>query len=82
MTVLLNTMFSSLHLVSLSLLIILKSWTRAFVYVLFNPCHAEYFYIIHHFYPINLQHSSCKHVFSIRVENIEDPDRMASLEAR
>ena len=29
------------------------------------------------FYPVNLQHSSCKHVFSIRVENSVDPDQMA-----
>ena len=25
------------------------------------------------FYPDNLQHSSCKHVFSTRIENIVDP---------
>ena len=33
------------------------------------------------FYPVNLQNSSCKHVFSIRVENRVDPDQMASSEA-
>ena len=33
------------------------------------------------FYPVNLQHSSCKHVFSIRAENTVDPDQMASPEA-
>ena len=33
------------------------------------------------FYPVNLQHSSRKHVFSIRVENSVDPDQMALLEA-
>ena len=32
------------------------------------------------FYPANLQHISCicKHAFSITVENIVDPDQMAS----
>ena len=29
-------------------------------------------------YPVNLQHSICKHVFSIRVENSVDPDQLAS----
>ena len=34
------------------------------------------------FYPINLQHSSCKHVFfQARVENSVDADQMALLEA-
>ena len=33
------------------------------------------------FYPINMQHSSCKHVFSIRVETSVNPDQMASSEA-
>ena len=32
-------------------------------------------------YPVNLQYSSCKDVFSIRVENSVDPDQMASSEA-
>ena len=31
------------------------------------------------FYPVNLQHSSYKHVFSIRVENGVDPKQMATL---
>ena len=39
-----------------------------------NSCHA-------YFYPFNLQHSSCKHVFSIRMEGSVDPDQMASSEA-
>ena len=30
---------------------------------------------------VNLQHSICKYVFSIRVESIVDPDLMALLEA-
>ena len=42
----------------------------------FYPCHAEYF-----MYYTPTQHSSYKHVFSIRVENIVDPDQMASSEA-
>ena len=33
------------------------------------------------FNPVNLQQSSCKGVFSIRVENSVDPDQMASSEA-
>ena len=33
------------------------------------------------FYPVNLQHSSSMHIFSIRVENSVDPDQMASSEA-
>ena len=33
------------------------------------------------FYLVNLQHSSCKHTFSISVENSVDPDQMASPEA-
>ena len=33
------------------------------------------------FDPVNLHHSSCKHVFSIRVQNRVDPGQMASLEA-
>ena len=32
-------------------------------------------------YLVNLKHSSCKHAFSIRVENSVDPDQTASLEA-
>ena len=32
-------------------------------------------------YLLNLQHSSCKHVFSIRKENSMNPDQMASSEA-
>ena len=30
------------------------------------------------FYPVNLQHSSCKHIFLIRVEQSVDPDQTAS----
>ena len=30
---------------------------------------------------VNLQDSSCTHIFSIRVENSVDPDQMASSEA-
>ena len=33
------------------------------------------------FYPFILQHFSCKHAFSIRVENSVDPDQMALSEA-
>ena len=45
-----------------------------------NPCHAEYFiyFTLSQVYRVNLQYSSCKHVFSIRVENSMDPDKMAS----
>ena len=32
-------------------------------------------------YTVNLQHSSCKHIFPIRVENSVDPVQMASSEA-
>ena len=41
------------------------------------------YYTPPHFYPVNPQHSSCKHVhvFSMRVENSVDPDQMASSEA-
>ena len=31
-------------------------------------------------YPTNLQHSSCKHVFSMRGENSVDPDQVTSSE--
>ena len=40
-----------------------------------NPPHIKYFYELHsslNFYLVHLQHSSCKHVFSIRVENSVD----------
>ena len=56
-------------------------WTAR---LLNNPCHADYFYVLHSspiFSPVNLQLSSCKHVFSISVENTVDPDQMALLEA-
>ena len=47
-----------------------------------DPCHAEYYYYLLHssptFYPVNLQHSSCKGVVLIRVENSVDTDQMAS----
>ena len=33
--------------------------------------------LIHNFYPVNLQHFSCKHLFLVRVENNADPDQMA-----
>ena len=33
--------------------------------------------LLPNFYPVKMQHSSCKHVFSIRVENSLDPDQMA-----
>ena len=35
--------------------------------ILLNPCHAKYFDILHslpQFYPVNLQHSSYKYVFT------------------
>ena len=35
-------------------------------------------YTFMNFNPVNLQHLSCKHVFSMRVENCMDPDQMAS----
>ena len=47
-------------------------------------CYAEYFLyttLLPNFYPVNMQHSSCMHVLSVRVENGVDPDPMASLEA-
>ena len=31
---------------------------------------------IPNFYPVSLQHSSCKNVFSIRLESSVDPDQM------
>ena len=37
----------------------------------FHPC----------FYPVNLQHASFKHIFSIRVESSVDSDHLALLEA-
>ena len=37
--------------------------------------------LLPNFYPVYLHHSSCKHVFSSRVENGVDPVQMASLEA-
>ena len=48
-----------------------------------NLCHADFFIttLLPNIYLVNLQHSSCKHVFSIRVENSVDPDQMASSEA-
>ena len=36
--------------------------------------------LLPNFYPVNLQHSTCKHVFSIRLENSVD-DQMALSEA-
>ena len=46
-------------------------------------CYAEYF--IYYtppplFYPVNLHHTSNKHLFINRVENSVDPDHMASSE--
>ena len=41
-----------------------------------NPCHDEYFYVLHSspiFYPVNMQLSSFKYIFTIRVENSVDP---------
>ena len=44
-----------------------------------NPCHVEYFYVLHSF-PVFIPLTCsipvliCKHVFSIRVENIVDLD--------
>ena len=49
-----------------------------------NSSHAEYFLcatLLPKFYPVNLQHSTCKHVFSIIVENSVDHDQIASSEA-
>ena len=36
--------------------------------------------LLTHFYPVNQQHSSCKHGFLIWVENSVDPDQLASSE--
>ena len=47
-----------------------------------NPSYAEYLFMYNTpllFYPVNMQHSSFKHAFSIGVENSVDPDQMASL---
>ena len=46
--------------------------------VMLNILHTT---LLPEFYPVNLQHSSCKNVFSIRIENNVDPDQMASSEA-
>ena len=42
----------------------------------------SYFYVqlLSNFYHFSLQHSSCQHVFSVKVENSVDPDQMASSE--
>ena len=52
-----------------------SNWTlvmlNMFMYLNFPPI----------FYPCHQQHSNYKHVFSIRVENTDDPDQMASSEA-
>ena len=47
----------------------------------FSSGHAGYFMFMRlpNFYPFNLQHSSCNHIFTIRVENSVDPDQMAWL---
>ena len=41
-----------------------------------HHCHAQYLYVLHsfqiYFDPVNLQQSSCKHVFSVREENSVD----------
>ena len=45
-----------------------------------NPWHAEYFIVLTfhpNFYPVNLQHSSCKHAFLIEWKTV-DPDQVAS----
>ena len=46
-----------------------------------KPCHAEYFMyycnINHKFYPICLQHSVYKHVFTSRIENSGNSDQIA-----
>ena len=39
------------------------------------------FYTSPHFHHVNLQHSGCEHVCTIRIENSVDPDQMASSEA-
>ena len=49
-----------------------------------NRFHAEYLFYVSNFspnYPVNLQHSNCKHVFPMLVENSADSDQMASSEA-
>ena len=44
------------------------------IFIHFKPCHAEYFYVLNIFFSVNLQNSSCKHVFSIRIESSVGPD--------
>ena len=48
--------------------------------VFFVMLNILYTILLPNFYPVNMQHSSCEHVFSVKVENCEDPDQMASLE--
>ena len=48
-----------------------------FIHVCY-PFHAEYFKYLLLPNVYNLQNFSCKHVFSIRVENSVDPDQLAS----
>ena len=54
------------------------------VYKELNHCHHRNFLcttLLPNFYPVILQYSSSKHVFSSRVKNTVDPDQMASSEA-
>ena len=47
-----------------------------------NPCHAEYFYVLHSSHvPCETADFSCKDSSSIRVEHSLDPDQMPSAEA-
>ena len=40
-----------------------------------------YTILLPNFYTVHLQHSSCMHAFSFKVENSVNPDQMHSLEA-
>ena len=58
-------------------------WSDNIVTMSFNSCHVIFLYptLLPNIYPVKLLHSSCKHVFSIKVENSVDPDQLASDEA-
>ena len=46
-----------------------------------NHCHANTLFVglLPKFYPLNLQHSSCKHISIFRVEDCVDPYQMTLL---
>ena len=51
--------------------------THLFTFVMLNILCTT---LLPNFYPFNLQHFTCKHLFSIRLENSVDPDQLASSE--